>query len=105
VEDDMAGTTRIPKAELTGVYGALVRRMSRKMLGDVPEPVEVAWHNRRRAEHLVGDGEQQDQVGARVVHLRDRRAGEPVRPVQHRHPAGAQPAADGGAAARGVRRT
>jgi alkylhydroperoxidase family enzyme len=43
----MAGTTRIPKAELTGVYGALVKRMSRKMLGDVAEPVEVAWHNRK----------------------------------------------------------
>ncbi len=43
----MTSTTRIPKAELTGVYGALVKRMSRKMLGDVPEPVEVAWHNRK----------------------------------------------------------
>ena len=43
----MAGTTRIPKAELTGVYGALVKRMSRKMLGDVAEPVEVAWHHRK----------------------------------------------------------
>jgi alkylhydroperoxidase family enzyme len=43
----MAGRTRIPKAELTGVYGAMVKRMSRKMLGDVPEPVEVAWHNRK----------------------------------------------------------
>jgi hypothetical protein len=43
----MASSTRIPKAELTGIYGAMVKRMSRKMLGDVPEPVEVAWHNRR----------------------------------------------------------
>ncbi|HYS36491.1 MAG TPA: carboxymuconolactone decarboxylase family protein [Pseudonocardiaceae bacterium] len=43
----MAGNTRIPKAELTGVYGALVKRMSRKMLGDVAEPIEVAWHNRK----------------------------------------------------------
>ena len=43
----MATTPRVPKAELTGVYGALVKRMSRKMLGDVPEPVEVAWHNRK----------------------------------------------------------
>ena len=43
----MAGTTRIPKAELTGAYGALVKRMSRKMLGDVAEPVEVTWHNRK----------------------------------------------------------
>ena len=43
----MAGTTRIPKAELTGIYGAIVKRMSRRMLGDVAEPVEVAWHNRK----------------------------------------------------------
>jgi alkylhydroperoxidase family enzyme len=43
----MAGNTRIPKAELTGIYGAMVKRMSRRMLGDVPEPVEVAWHNRK----------------------------------------------------------
>ena len=44
---DMAGNTRIPKAEITGVYGALVKRMSRKMLGDVPEPLGVMWHNRK----------------------------------------------------------
>jgi AhpD family alkylhydroperoxidase len=43
----MAGHTRIPRAELTGVYGAIVKRMSRKMLGEVAEPVEVAWHNRK----------------------------------------------------------
>ena len=43
----MASNTRIPKAELTGPYGTIVKRMSRKMLGDVPEPAEVAWHNRK----------------------------------------------------------
>src|SRR6266700_1298657 len=43
----MATHTRVPKAELTGIYGAMVKRMSRKMFGDVPEPVEVAWHNRK----------------------------------------------------------
>jgi alkylhydroperoxidase family enzyme len=43
----MASKTRIPKAELTGIYGAIVKRMSRRMLGDVPEPVEVVWHNRK----------------------------------------------------------
>ncbi|MDQ3943512.1 MAG: carboxymuconolactone decarboxylase family protein [Actinomycetota bacterium] len=43
----MASSTRIPKAELTGIYGWLVKRMSRKMLGDVAEPVEVAWHNQK----------------------------------------------------------
>ena len=43
----MAGSTRIPKAELTGLYGALVKRISRRMFGEVPEPVEVTWHNRK----------------------------------------------------------
>ena len=43
----MASSTRIPKAELTGLYGALVKRMSRKMFGEVPEPVGVTWHNRK----------------------------------------------------------
>ena len=43
----MASRTRIPKAELTGIYGAMVKWMSRRMLGDVAEPVEVAWHNRK----------------------------------------------------------
>jgi hypothetical protein len=43
----MASSTRIPKAELTGIYGAMVKRMSRKMFGDVPEPVEVAWRASR----------------------------------------------------------
>jgi alkylhydroperoxidase family enzyme len=43
----MASNTRIPKAELTGIYGAMVKRMSRKLLGDVAEPAEVAWHNKK----------------------------------------------------------
>ena len=43
----MASNTRIPKAELTGIYGATGKRMSRKTAGDVAEPVEVAWHNRK----------------------------------------------------------
>jgi len=43
----MASKTRIPKTELTGIYGALVKRMSRRMFGAVPEPAEVMWHNRK----------------------------------------------------------
>jgi alkylhydroperoxidase family enzyme len=43
----MAGNTRIPMAELTGFYGAMIKRMSRKMLGEVAEPVGVVWHNRK----------------------------------------------------------
>jgi alkylhydroperoxidase family enzyme len=43
----MANNSRIPKAELTGIYGGLVKRMSRKMLGEVAEPLEVVWHNKK----------------------------------------------------------
>jgi len=52
----MASRTRIPKAELTGVYGAIVKRISRKMLGDVPEPVSVTWHNRKVLNLSLGLG-------------------------------------------------
>ncbi len=43
----MSSSPRIPKADLTGIYGTMIKRMSRKMLGEVPDPVGVAWHNRR----------------------------------------------------------
>lgn len=42
----MSSTTRIPKAELTGLQGYLVKRFSQRMFGEVPEPAEVMWHNR-----------------------------------------------------------
>ena len=40
----MASTTRIPKAEITGIYGGLLKLMARKMLGAVPEGAAVMWH-------------------------------------------------------------
>ena len=52
----MASSTRIPQAELTGLYGALVKRMSRKMFGEVPEPVGVTWHNRKVLNFSFGVG-------------------------------------------------
>jgi len=52
----MASNTRIPKAELTGVYGAIVKRMSRRMLGAVAEPAEVMWHNRKVLNFSFGLG-------------------------------------------------
>lgn len=42
----MTSTLRIPKAEITGLYGATVKRLCKKLFGDVPEPVELAWHNK-----------------------------------------------------------
>jgi AhpD family alkylhydroperoxidase len=38
--------TRVPKAKITGVYGYVLKRFSRKLFGEVPEPVEVMWHNK-----------------------------------------------------------
>jgi alkylhydroperoxidase family enzyme len=52
----MVSTTRIPKARLTGVYGALVTRTSRKMFGEVLEPAEVLWHNRKVLNFSFGLG-------------------------------------------------
>jgi ribosomal protein S18 acetylase RimI-like enzyme len=56
----MASNTRIPKAELTGIYGAMVKRMSRKMLGDVPEPdVLPEYRNQGIGTHLLDRLEQE----------------------------------------------
>jgi alkylhydroperoxidase family enzyme len=40
-------TPRVPKQELTGVTGAVVKLMSRRMFGQVAEPAEVGWHHRK----------------------------------------------------------
>ena len=43
----MTGNTRVPKAEITGVYGAVMKRFSRRMFGEVPDGLGVMWHNRK----------------------------------------------------------
>jgi AhpD family alkylhydroperoxidase len=43
----MASTPRIPRAELTGLYGYVIKRFSRRLLGEIAEPAEVMWHNKR----------------------------------------------------------
>jgi alkylhydroperoxidase family enzyme len=42
----MSETLRVPPTEITGLAGWLVKRFSRKMLGDAPESLGVMWHNR-----------------------------------------------------------
>jgi AhpD family alkylhydroperoxidase len=42
----MARTPRVPKAEITGFQGWLLKRLSRRHLGEVPEAAGVMWHNR-----------------------------------------------------------
>jgi alkylhydroperoxidase family enzyme len=43
--DDMTSTTRVPAAEITGIKGALMKRMATKMMGQVPSPLGVYWHH------------------------------------------------------------
>jgi alkylhydroperoxidase family enzyme len=52
----MSSRPRIPKAEITGLHGYVLKRFSRKLLGDVPEPVEVMWHNREVLTTMMGLG-------------------------------------------------
>jgi AhpD family alkylhydroperoxidase len=52
----MTSTPRIPRAEITGPFGYLVKRFSRKMLGEVPDALGVMWHNRAVLTSCVGFG-------------------------------------------------
>ena len=49
-------TLRVPKTRLTGIYGLLIKTMSRKMLGTVPESVQVMWHYPAVLKDLMGFG-------------------------------------------------
>jgi alkylhydroperoxidase family enzyme len=53
----MSTTPRIPKAEITGPYGYLLKRFSRKMLGEVPESAGVGWNNREVLSTLMKVGQ------------------------------------------------
>src|SRR5437899_1016605 len=41
------GMLRIRKAQMTGPLAYVMKRFSRKMFGEVAEPLEVLWHNKR----------------------------------------------------------
>ena len=53
----MTSNTRVPKAEVTGLYGVALKKLSRKMFGDVAEPLEVMWHNRPVLKFSLGLGQ------------------------------------------------
>jgi AhpD family alkylhydroperoxidase len=40
----MASGTRVPPTSITGIYGALLKAMSRRLVGQVPEAAGVMWH-------------------------------------------------------------
>ena len=56
----MASSTRVPAAEVTGIQGALVKAISRKMLGQVPEALGVMWHHPAVLKDTMGFGRKVD---------------------------------------------
>ena len=50
----MPSTFRIPKADLTGLYGAVVRRVSKKMYGEVPDVGYVYFHHKPLLRAVMG---------------------------------------------------
>lgn len=66
----LPGAARIPKAELTGPYAWLVKRMSRRMLGDVAEPIAIAWHSRKAVNLSFAVGRKSQQLDALDPNLR-----------------------------------
>lgn len=57
MEDDMTTDTRIPAAEVSGVYGALVKAFAKKMMGRVPDSVGILWQNQRVMKDAMGIGQ------------------------------------------------
>jgi alkylhydroperoxidase family enzyme len=53
----MASDIRIPKAKITGLYGAIVKSFSNKMFGDVPESLGVYWQNPPVLKFYLGLGQ------------------------------------------------
>jgi alkylhydroperoxidase family enzyme len=53
----MTTDTRVPRAEIRGAQGAVMKRLGRRMFGVVPEPLEVMWHHRRVLRTYLGVGQ------------------------------------------------
>ena len=54
--DSTTYSTRVPKTEITGLYGYLLKKVTRKMLGQVPDAVGVMWHHPAVFRDLMGFG-------------------------------------------------
>ncbi|HYO32677.1 MAG TPA: carboxymuconolactone decarboxylase family protein [Nocardioidaceae bacterium] len=63
-------TTRIPKAQITGIYGAVMKQFSKRMFGEVPEPLEVMWHNKAVLKFSLGLGQKASKWNACDANLK-----------------------------------
>jgi alkylhydroperoxidase family enzyme len=53
---NMSNTARVPAAEITGLYGGLLKMAMRRMAGEVPESAGVMWQNPRVFKDMLGFG-------------------------------------------------
>src|SRR3954471_4164341 len=56
----MASSTRGPATDITGVYGSLLKTISRRMVGQVPEAAGVMWHYPAVFKDMMGFGRKVD---------------------------------------------
>jgi hypothetical protein len=56
MEEDMTEHTRIPLAEVTGPFGALIKVAAKRMVGRVPDSIGVLWHHRGVMKDSMGIG-------------------------------------------------
>jgi len=49
--------TRIPPKEITGLYGSIVKRVTARMFGKVPEAIGVQWHHLPALKTTMGFGQ------------------------------------------------
>jgi hypothetical protein len=66
----MTSETRVPKAEITGVYGALLKTITKKMLGQVPDSLAVMWHSRPVLTFGIGLGRKSSKWNDCDQHLK-----------------------------------
>jgi len=57
----MASNTRVPETEITGIYGYLLKKMTRKMFGRVPASAGVMWHYPAVFKDMMGFGRKVDK--------------------------------------------
>jgi alkylhydroperoxidase family enzyme len=61
-EVNMTTKARVPLAELTGIFGALAKRFTKKKLGQIPTALGVMWHNPPVLKALFGFSHKADKT-------------------------------------------
>ena len=66
----MPSTFRIPRATITGAYGAVLKRISHRRWGEVPDNAYVLWHNKPVLKAVLGFEQKVSRWKALDPHLK-----------------------------------